>query len=198
MSAATIHPKAIVETKTIGKGSKIWAYTHVMPGARIGSDCSIGDHCFIEGDVSIGDRSTIKNGNMLWEGVVLEEEVFIGPHAFFTNDLYPRSPRMPEAGKRYENKKNWLRKTLVRRGASVGSGAVILAGITIGEYAMIAAGAVLTRDVPAHALVVGNPARPRGWVCRCGQPLRMRKGPLKCASCGLRFRKKGDGIEISV
>src|SRR5690348_5375648 len=103
-----IHPTALVENSEIGEGTRVWAYAHVMEGAVIGSRCNIGDHCYVESGVRIGNGCTVKNGNMLWEGVTLEDGVFVGPHAFFTNDLYPRSPRLAESKKRYEKKENWL------------------------------------------------------------------------------------------
>src|SRR6266545_2030661 len=157
MTAPFIHRTALVETEQIGENTRIWAYSHILSGVRIGQNCNIGDHCFIEGGVSIGNNATIKNGNMIWEGVTIEDGVFIGPHVFFTNDLYPRSPRLPQASYRYHDKENWLRPTCVKQGASLGAAAVILAGVTIGRFSMVGAGAVVTRDVPDYALVRGNP-----------------------------------------
>jgi UDP-2-acetamido-3-amino-2,3-dideoxy-glucuronate N-acetyltransferase len=144
-----IHGQALVETGLIGRGTRIWAFAHVMPGARIGADCNICDHTFIEGDVVVGDRVTIKSGVYLWDGLRIEDDVFVGPQATFTNDLFPRS-RQPFK----------CPVTTVRAGASIGAGAVILPGITIGERAMVGAGAVVTRDVDADTVVAGNPARP--------------------------------------
>jgi acetyltransferase-like isoleucine patch superfamily enzyme len=189
-----VHPSALVETEQIGEGTRIWAYAHVMAGAQVGQRCNIGDHCFVESGVVIGDNCTLKNGNMLWEGVVLEEGVFVGPHVFFTNDRYPRSPRLPLARPRYEDKKSWLLGTLVKRGASLGAGAVLLPGITIGEFAMVGAGSVVTRDVAAHSLVRGNPARHAGWVCACGLPVTVKDGAAHCAGCGTRLRERGDAL----
>lgn len=190
-NAVSIHPTAIVETRDVGEGTRIFAYAHVLSGARIGGNCSLGDHCFVEGGASIGDNCVIKNGNMLWEGVTIEEGVFIGPHAFFTNDLYPRSRRL--IGVRYQDK-SWVAPTLVKRGASLGAAAVILGGVTIGEFAMVAAGAVVTKDVAPHALVLGNPARARGWVCRCGVPLRFKASAARCG-CGLKFKRTRNEIK---
>jgi acetyltransferase-like isoleucine patch superfamily enzyme len=143
-----IHDRALVESDTIGEGTRIWAFAHVMAGAVIGADCNICDHTYVEGDVVIGDRVTIKSGVYLWDGLRIESDVFIGPQATFTNDPFPRS-KQPFAST----------LTTVRRGASVGAGAVVLPGVTIGERAMVGAGAVVTKDVPADVVVVGNPAR---------------------------------------
>jgi acetyltransferase-like isoleucine patch superfamily enzyme len=143
-----IHPQALVETDAIGSRTRIWAFAHVMAGAAIGADCNVCDFTYIEGDVVVGDRVTIKSGVYLWDGLRIEDDVFIGPQATFTNDPFPRS-RQPFD----------LETTTVRRGATIGAGAVILPGITIGEEAMIGAGSVVTKDVPSRAVVVGNPAR---------------------------------------
>lgn len=149
-----IHPKAIVESSAIGPGTRIWAFAHVLPGAVIGADCNICDGVFIENDVRIGDRVTIKCGVQLWDGITLEDDVFVGPNATFTNDPFPRSKVYPEQ----------FARTLVRHGASIGANATILPGLTIGPRAMVGAGAVVTRDVPANAIVVGNPATIVGYV----------------------------------
>jgi len=194
MKDAFIHPQALVETEEVGEHTRVWAFSHIMAGARIGKDCNIGEHCFIESGAIVGDDVTIKNGNMLWEGVTLEDGVFVGPHVFFTNDLYPRSARLPEARQRYRDKRNWLRTTLIKRGASLGAGAVILAGVTVGEYALVGAGACLTKDVPPYGLALGAPAEVRGWVCRCGQPLRFRGRAARCTECGRRFRRNKRGL----
>jgi acetyltransferase-like isoleucine patch superfamily enzyme len=186
MTNVYIHPTAIVETPHIGDGTRIWAYTHVMRDVSIGSNCNIGEHCFIESGATVGNNVTVKNGNMVWEGVHLEDGVFLGPQVILTNDVYPRSPRLPEAARRYADK-NWLRPTLIGQGASIGAGAIILAGATIGEFCMVAAGSTVTATVPPHALMVGLPARRRGWVCRCGQPLTFANGQATCVVCKLPF-----------
>lgn len=142
------HPQALVESDAIGEHTRIWAFTHVLPGARIGSDCNICDHVFIENDVIIGDRVTIKCGVQIWDGIRLADDVMIGPNATFTNDLFPRSKKPFQ-----------LRSTIVEQGASIGANATILCGITIGAGAMIGAGSVVTRDVPPNAVIVGNPGR---------------------------------------
>jgi acetyltransferase-like isoleucine patch superfamily enzyme len=140
------HPEGRVESSDIGPGTRIWAFAHVLEGARIGANCNICDYTFIEGGVVLGDRVTVKCGVQLCEGVTLEDDVFVGPNATFTNDPFPRSGRRVPP----------LARTLVRRGASVGAKATILPGVTIGSGAMVGAGAVVTRDVPARAIVVGN------------------------------------------
>src|SRR5438067_5240437 len=149
-----VHPNALCESTHVGAGTRIWAYAHVLPGARIGGDCNVCDHVFIENDVVIGDRVTIKSGVQLWDGLRLEDDVFVGPNATFTNDRFPRSKRRPPA----------FAPTLVRRNASIGANATILPGLTIGRDAMVGAGAVVTRSVPAAAIVAGNPARIIGYV----------------------------------
>ena len=167
------HPLALVESETIGPGTRVWAWAHVMSGARVGAGCNIGEHCFIENGAVLGDRVTVKNGVAVWNGVVAEDDVFLGPNAVLTNDLRPRS-------KVYRGP---VGATLLKRGASVGANATLLCGITVGAYAMIGAGAVVTRDVPAQALVVGNPGRVVGRVCRCGARLKSRGAAAQCAEC---------------
>ncbi len=195
MDGIYIHPTAIVETQQIGQGTRIWAFTHVMHGVSIGSNCNIGEHSFIESGAVIGDNVTIKNGNMIWEGITLQDGVFVGPNVFFTNDLYPRSPRLSQAKRRYQSRE-WLLTTLVEQGASLGAGAVILAGVTIGEFALVGAGAVVTKSVPPYALVVGNPAHVRGWICQCGQPLKFQEKSASCEDCGLDFIKNGELVRL--
>lgn len=151
-----VHPNALCEAAAdrIGEGTRIWAFAHVLPNARLGVDCNICDGVFIENDVVVGDRVTVKCGVQLWDGLVVEDDVFIGPNATFTNDLFPRSKRYPQE----------FPRTLLRKGCSVGANATILAGVEIGEGAMVGAGAVVTRSVPPNAIVVGNPARVTGYV----------------------------------
>ena len=148
------HPAAIVESPSIGPRTRVWAFVHVLPGAVIGADCNLCDHVFVENDVSIGDRVTVKCGVQLWDGITLEDDVFVGPNATFTNDPFPRSRRRPPA----------FARTLVRRGASIGANATLLPGITVGRNAMVAAGSVVAHDVPAFAIVAGNPASIKGYV----------------------------------
>jgi UDP-2-acetamido-3-amino-2,3-dideoxy-glucuronate N-acetyltransferase len=193
MTAASVHPSAIVETDRVGEDTRVWAFTHILAGASIGARCNIGDHCFVESGVVVGDDVTVKNGNALYRGVTLEDGVFVGPAVVFTNDLRPRSPRLSQAAQRYADD-GWLVPTLVRTGATLGASAILLAGITVGSFAFVAAGALVTRDVPAHALVAGAPATVRGWVCECGERLELDAGEGRCRSCGRSFRQHGDGL----
>ena len=154
VSDVFVHPQALCETAQVGEGTRVWAFAHALPGARIGRDCNICDHVFIENDVVIGDRVTVKSGVQLWDGLRIADDAFIGPNATFSNDKYPRS-------KQHERP---LEQTFVGQGASIGAGAVILPGVTIGMQAMVGAGAVVTADVPAKAVVSGNPARIVGYM----------------------------------
>jgi acetyltransferase-like isoleucine patch superfamily enzyme len=179
-ASAFIHSHALIdEGAKIGSGTRVWAFAHVLKGAVVGQDCNICDHSFIEGKVRLGNRVTLKSGVYLWDGVVAEDDVFIGPAAVFVNDLRPRS-------------RNWktCSETLLKEGCSIGSNATVLGGLEIGRFAMVSAGAVVTRDVADFALVVGNPARFRRWLCRCGENLDFRKGSAACG-CGRRYRLKG-------
>ena len=152
--SAFVHPQAICESAQVGEGTRVWAFAHVLPGARIGRDCNICDGVFIEDDVVVGDRVTVKCGVQLWNGVRLQDDVFVGPNATFANDHFPRSRQPPDR----------FLETIVEQGASIGANATLLPGITIGSGAMVGAGAVVTRSVPANAIVVGNPARISGYV----------------------------------
>ena len=177
-----VHELALCESDDVGPRTRIWAFAHVLAGARIGADCKIGGHAFVEGGTVVGDGVTIKNGVQLWSGVTVEDEAFLGPGAVFTNDASPRAP-FPKGPA------GW-RPTLVRRGATVGANATVLSGLTIGPWAMVGAGSVVTGDVPGHALVVGNPARQAGWACRCGRTL---PGELACPACGRSYRLADGG-----
>jgi acetyltransferase-like isoleucine patch superfamily enzyme/dTDP-4-dehydrorhamnose 3,5-epimerase-like enzyme len=149
-----VHPQSLCESPTIGSGTRVWAFAHILPGAIVGRDCNICDQVFVENDVVLGDRVTVKCGVQLWDGIRLEDDVFIGPNATFTNDRLPRSRQYPEE----------FSRTVVHKKASVGANATILPGLTIGQNAMVGAGAVVTRSVPSNAIVVGNPARIIGYV----------------------------------
>ncbi|TWT82099.1 dTDP-3-amino-3,6-dideoxy-alpha-D-galactopyranose 3-N-acetyltransferase [Planctomycetes bacterium CA13] len=180
-----IHPKALVDdTQAIGAETNVWAFAHVMAGATVGDHCNIGDHAFIENDAIIGNNVTIKNGVLIWSGITIEDDVFIGPGVIFTNDQYPRSPRMAHSKQRYSNQSNWLVTTTVRRGASIGAGAVICPGADIGTSAMVAAGSVVSKPVEPHSLVMGSPARQVGFVCSCGKKLSGHFSNTDCGECG--------------
>jgi UDP-2-acetamido-3-amino-2,3-dideoxy-glucuronate N-acetyltransferase len=172
-----VHPRALVETEDIGEGTRVWAFAHVMKGAVVGKNCNICDHAFVESNVTVGDGVTIKNGVAIWDGVSLGDHVFVGPNAVFTNDLNPRA-EVKKSREQYV-------ETKVQEGASIGANATIVCGVTIGPYAFIGAGTVVIRDVPAYALVVGNPARQIGNMCECGESL---PESLVCA-CGNRFER---------
>jgi len=174
-----IHPAALVESASIGSGTRVWAFAHIMNGAVVGRNCNICDHSFIESNVTIGNGVTIKNGVAVWDLVTIEDHVFIGPNAVFTNDVRPRA----EVRKGTEQ----LDSTWVKEGATIGANATIVAGVTIGRYAMIGAGTVVLKDVPEQALVVGNPARLVGYVCVCGEKLNT---DFQCA-CGRHFERLG-------
>jgi UDP-2-acetamido-3-amino-2,3-dideoxy-glucuronate N-acetyltransferase len=180
MADVFIHPLAVVdEGADIGDGTRIWHFAHVRGSARIGKGCNIGKDVYIDAEVVIGNNVKIQNGVSVYHGVTIEDDVFCGPHMTFTNDMYPRS-----FGDSWE-----VFKTLVKKGASIGAHATIVCNTTLGEYCMIGSGAVVTRDVPAHGLVVGNPARLVGYVCKCGQPLKeeieknTKEIKMKCSKC---------------
>jgi serine acetyltransferase len=177
------HSKALVETSQVGAGTRVWAFAHVMKGARVGKDCNIGDHCYVEGKCVIGDRVTIKNGVSVWDAVTVENDVFIGPNAVFTNDLFPISRKQGE-----------FVKTLVRTGSCIGANSTIICGVEIGRCAFVGAGSVVTRNVPDFALAYGNPARIRGYLCRCRKKIKFTSSSVRCV-CGLRYRKASDGVK---
>lgn len=170
------HKTALVDKKAkIGKGTRLWAFTNIQPGAVIGGDCNICDGCFVENGAVIGNNVTVKNQVAIFEGVTIEDDVFVGANVAFVNDRRPRS-----------RGEDWiLEKTLIRKGATIGSNATILCGITIGQYAFVGAGSVVTKNVAPFTLVYGNPALVKGYVCRCGRRLGR---DLKCL-CGKRYTK---------
>lgn len=175
--AVFVHPFALVESSQIGAGTRVWAFSHVLSGAVVGRDCNVCEGAFIEGGACVGSGVTIKNGISIWDGVTIEDDVFLGPRMIFTNHPAPRA-FVKEGKARFK-------PTLVKRGCTIGAGAIILCGVTLGEYSMIGAGAVVTRDVPAGAQVQGSPARISGWVCKC---LKTKKpsgfrGVIECEWC---------------
>ena len=149
LSSAVIHKTAEVQTKKVGKGTTIWQHCVILKGAKIGEECNINAHCFIENDVVLGNRVTVKSGVYLWDSVVLEDDVFVGPNVTFTNDRFPRSKVYPAQ----------FEKIIIKKGASIGGGAILLPGITVGENALVGAGSVVTKNVAANTVVVGNPAK---------------------------------------
>lgn len=161
MSETYIHPLAIIEKEVeIGEGTKVWINSQIREGAKIGANCNIGKDTFVDAGVEIGNRVKIQNGVSIYHGVTIEDDVFIGPNAAFTNDLFPRAVG------------EWqVTETLVKKGASIGANATIVCGHVLGEYSMVGSGSVVTKDVPPHALVVGNPAKIIGYVCKCGNKL---------------------------
>ena len=170
-----VHPQGLCESATVGSGTRIWAFAHVLEDAAVGSDCNVGDGAYVEGGACVGDRVTIKNQVMIFERVTVEDDVFLGPGVTFTNDLNPRAHI-----KRHGDE---LLPTRICHGATLGARAVIICGTTIGAHAFVAAGAVVTRDVPAYGFVVGNPGRLIGWACECGLRL---PADLAC-TCGRNY-----------
>src|SRR3981081_3359305 len=160
MTDVFVHPQALCESSAVGPGTRVWAFAHVLEGAVIGADCNVCDHAYVEYGVRVGDRVTIKNGVQLFEGVTGEDDVFLGPACVFTNDLVPRAA-IKKLGDAFL-------PTIVRRRATIGATAPIVSCVTVGAGALVAAGAVVVHDVPAHALVAGNPARRLRWICSCG------------------------------
>jgi UDP-2-acetamido-3-amino-2,3-dideoxy-glucuronate N-acetyltransferase len=185
MSDHFIHESAYVDDGArIGKGTKVWHFCHVLGGAVIGERCSLGQNVVVMNRVRIGDNVKIQNNVSIYEGVELEDDVFCGPSMVFTNVINPRS---------HVSRKNEYKKTRVKRGASIGANATIVCGATLGEYAFIGAGAVVTGDVLPYALMVGVPARRVGWMCQCGERL-PDGGTGTCAACGTRYERAGEGI----
>ena len=162
MTDVYVDPTAIIDNNvSLGSGTKVWHFVHIMEDAKIGKDCVIADYVYVGRGVKIGNKVKFENRATVFEGVTIEDNVFVGPHVTFTNDLYPRS-----------FKKDWkILPTLVKKGSSIGARTVIVCGVTLGEYAMIGAGSVVTQSIPPHALAYGNPARIRGFVCRCSRKL---------------------------
>lgn len=180
-----VHESSYIDSGVkIGEGTKIWHFCHVQEGAHIGERCTLGQNVNIANNVCIGDGCKIQNNVSVYEGVTLEDDVFLGPSCVFTNDLTPRA-KYPKGSTNYK-------KTSVKQGATIGANATVVCGHTIGECALIGAGALITKDVPAHALMVGVPAKQTGWVCTCGEKL---DSDLTCKSCGRRFCKTSSGIE---
>ena len=177
------HESAVIDVNcSIGRGTKIWHFSHIMSGAKIGKDCNIGQNVVISPEVVLGDRCKVQNNVSIYTGVICEDEVFLGPSMVFTNIINPRSAII---------RKDQYAKTIVRKGASIGANATIVCGFEIGEYAFIGAGAVVNHNIPDHALVVGNPAKQIGWACQCGERL---THDLKCQTCQRRYNQTDEGL----
>lgn len=181
-----VHESAYVDAGAVlGAGTKVWHFCHVMPGAVIGEGCSLGQNVVVMPGTRIGDRVKIQNNVSIYEGVELEDDVFCGPSCVFTNVVNPRSR---------VSRKHEYRRTLVRRGASIGANATIVCGVTLGAYAFIGAGAVVTADVPEYALVVGVPGRQVGWMCACGVRLDPSGASVRCGACGAAYDLEGERL----
>ena len=172
-----VHALAVVESENIGNHTRVWGFAHVMKDARIGESCNLGEHVFVENGAKIGNRVTVKNGVSVWDRVEIEDDVFVGPAAVFTNDMRPRSF--------IKRGHELLLPTLVCKGATLGAGSVIVCGVTVGPFAFVAAGSVVTKDIPAYGLVRGNPARLAGYTCSCADTFfKLGTTTGKCPGCG--------------
>jgi UDP-2-acetamido-3-amino-2,3-dideoxy-glucuronate N-acetyltransferase len=187
VSAPFIHESAYVDHGAVlGADTKVWHFCHVMPGAVIGARCSLGQNVVVMNGTRIGDNVKIQNNVSVYEGVELEDDVFCGPSMVFTNVINPRS---------HVSRKDEYRRTLVRRGATIGANATVVCGATLGEYCFIGAGAVITRDVPAYALMTGVPARRTGWMCACGEKLPAGSAEPACAHCGAAYAERDGRLQ---
>lgn len=185
MSDFFVHPTSVVDDDVqIGTGTKVWHFSHIQSGAMIGQKCSFGQNVNVSSHVKIGDGVKVQNNVSIYEGVELEDYVFCGPSCVFTNDLTPRA--------KYPKGPTGYKKTLVKEGASIGANATVVCGHIIGKWALIGAGAVVTSNVPDHALMLGVPAKQKGWVCECGELL---KNNLMCKTCGRTYKETGNGLE---
>jgi UDP-2-acetamido-3-amino-2,3-dideoxy-glucuronate N-acetyltransferase len=182
------HDSAYVDDGArIGPGTKVWHFCHILPGAVIGERCNLGQNVVVMGGTRIGNNVKIQNNVSIYEGITLEDDVFCGPSCVFTNVVNPRS---------HVSRKHEYRPTRVRRGATIGANATVVCGVTIGEYAFVGAGAVVTADVADFALVLGVPARHAGWMCRCGERLRVAAGAGRCEACGTEYRESGGLLSL--
>ena len=176
---AKIHSHALIdENVLIGARTRVWAFTHILSGARVGEDCNICDHTFIEGKVVLGNRVTVKCGVYLWDGVTAEDDVFIGPSAVFTNDLKPRSQQHPLE----------YAQTILKQGCSIGANSTIVAGNIVGAWSLVGAASVVTKNIPDYAMVWGNPAKFRYWICRCTEKMSFEESSEFACSCGRTYK----------
>lgn len=183
-----IHESSYVdEGCEIGDGTKIWHFSHIMKGCKIGRNCNIGQNVVVSPDAVLGDGCKVQNNVSIYTGVVCEDDVFLGPSCVFTNVINPRA---------FIERKTEYRRTVLKKGASVGANATIVCGHTIGKYAMVGAGSVVARDVPDYALVYGCPAEIRGWVCRCGERIRFSSGRAACSACGKTYQMSESGYAV--
>jgi len=183
-----VHPAAVVdEPAEISDRTQIWHFSHIMSGAKIGANCIIGQNVFIGSGAILGNNIKIQNNVSLYDGVILEDDVFCGPSMVFTNVFNPRS---------FISRKKEFRKTLAKKGATIGANATVVCGNTIGEYAFIGAGSVVTKNVPDYALVYGNPAKVRGWVCQCAEEIVFRSGRAVCRACGKKYKKDSSWVRL--
>jgi UDP-2-acetamido-3-amino-2,3-dideoxy-glucuronate N-acetyltransferase len=179
-----VHESSYVDDgAVVGEGTKIWHFSHIMPKATIGDQCSLGQNVNVGSRAVIGNRVKIQNNVSVYDDVIIEDDVFCGPSCVFTNVINPRA---------FVERKQEYKKTLIKKGSSIGANATIVCGVTLGEYCLVGAGSTVTRDVLAYALVYGNPAKQHGWVCKCGEKL---NGALVCDSCATEYRKTSNGIE---
>ena len=183
-SGVFVHPAGLCESDQVGRGTRVWAFAHVLAGARIGADCNICDHAYVESGAVLGDRVTVKNAVLVFDRVTVGDDVFLGPNVVFTNDFRPRA--------HVRKGHDALLPTTVETGVTLGANVTVVCGVTIGAHAFVAAGTVVTRDVPAYALLVGNPGRRIGWACRCGEAL---PADLTC-SCGRAYRPDQAGLVL--
>lgn len=181
------HETACIDDNVIiGNGTKIWHFAHVMPGAIIGERCNIGQNVFVGAKAKLGNNVKVQNNISIYDRVEIEDDVFCGPSMVFTNVFNPRS---------HVSRKDEYRKTLVRKGATIGANATVVCGHTIGRYAFIGAGSVVTKDIPDYALVYGNPGRINGWICQCGVKLNFEKNNATCSDCGKKYEKQNETIK---
>jgi UDP-2-acetamido-3-amino-2,3-dideoxy-glucuronate N-acetyltransferase len=183
-----VHPTAVIdEPAEIGEGTQVWHFCHIMSGTKIGDHCILGQNVFVASGAVLGNRIKVQNNVSIFAGVTLEDDVFCGPCMVFTNVFNPRS---------FISRRKEFRKTLVKRGATLGANATVVCGLTIGQFAFVGAGSVVTSDVPDYVLTYGNPAKAHGWVCQCADPLTFRSGRSLCKACGKRYRKDRLGVRL--